>query len=316
MNRPRVSVIIPVFNRGGFLAEAVASVMEGSYRDFEVIVVDDGSTDDTASSLGSYGAGVRYHYQENRGPASARNAGVALAMGEYIAFLDSDDLWAKEKLETQVDYLDSHPDIRTCHTGEVWIKNGKRLNQSKRHVKCGGDIFERCLPLCIISPSSILMERSLFDELGGFDEDLPVCEDYDLWLRMTLSCPVGFIDEPLVVKRGGHPDQLSRAFWGMDRFRIKSLSGLILRGEVEGERRGAVLAEIARKCRIVAGGARKRGREEEARGYELLPGMLSKVPVGVDGIVRFLRRVTVTVGGTRGDVLPAAPVLAAGRKGG
>ncbi len=271
MNQPHVSVIIPTFNRKRFLIDAVRSVLDGTYGDIELIVVDDGSTDGTEKALGEFDGRIEYRYQPNRGVSSARNLGVSMSRGEFVAFLDSDDRWTKNKLEKQVAYLADHPTLRACHTDETWFRNGVHLNQRKRHRKFAGFIFERCLPLCIISPSSILMEKSLFEELGGFDEHLPVCEDYDLWLRMTLRYEIGFIPEPLVIKRGGHPDQLSRAYWGMDRFRIRALAGLIVRGEVDGDKKIAVLEELERKCRIVSDGMRKRGRLKEADSYGSLP---------------------------------------------
>jgi glycosyltransferase involved in cell wall biosynthesis len=275
VSHPLVSVIIPTYNRKGFLIEAITSVLDGSFCDYEVIVVDDGSTDGTAEAISELEDPIRYHYQSNRGVSNARNTGVQLSGGKYIAFLDSDDLWQNMKLEFQVDFLANNPEFRICHSDEIWIRNGTRINQKDRHRKFSGDIFEKCLPLCIISPSSILMERSVFDDLGGFNETLPVCEDYDLWLRMTLRYVVGFVRDPLVIKRGGHPDQLSKAYWGMDRFRIRSLAGLVLRGDVNGTRREAVLEELRGKCKIVANGARRRGKEEEAKRYESLPGRLT-----------------------------------------
>jgi glycosyltransferase involved in cell wall biosynthesis len=289
MPDPLVSVIIPTFNRMDFVCEAIESVMEGTFREFELIVVDDGSTDGTASAVDRLGEGIRYHYQPNRGVSAARNQGVSISRGKYIAFLDSDDQWMKKKLEAQIDYMTANPDVRISHTEEVWIRNGVRVNQGKRHRKFEGEIFERCLPLCIISPSSILMERKVFDELGGFDEELPVCEDYDLWLRLTLRYHVGFIEEPLVIKRGGHPDQLSRRYWGMDRFRILSMAGLIIKGEVNGEKKVSVLEEIDRKCNVLAGGARKRGREEEAKYLESLSERLDDPDCG-DGVMSWLKK--------------------------
>ena len=274
MQRPLVSVIIPTYNRRGFVLDAVRSVLAGTYGHFELIVIDDGSTDGTARALQAFDGRIEYRYQPNRGVSAARNLGVSMARGRYVAFLDSDDRWREEKLEKQVRHLADHPRLRVCHTDEIWLRNGVRLNQKKRHRKYAGYIFERCLPLCIISPSSVLMERSLFEELGGFDERLPVCEDYDLWLRMTLRCEVGLVPEPLVIKRGGHPDQLSRSRWGLDRFRIRALAGLIVRGEVEGERRDAVVEELRRKCRIVSEGMRKRGKSKGAAYYDSLPDRL------------------------------------------
>jgi len=197
-----ISVIIPTFNRPEFTREAVASVKAQTFQDFEIIVVED---------------------PEQKGPAWARNLGVKKAKGKYLAFLDSDDLWDKKKLEKQLKFLADNPQYKICYTNETWIRDGKHLNQMKKHQKYGGWIFDKCLPLCIISASSILLEKQVFDGLGGFDEEFIVCEDYDLWLRMAAKYPIGYLDEKLIVKRGGHADQLSKKYWGMDRFRIKAL---------------------------------------------------------------------------------------------
>ena len=231
-----VSVIIPTFNRHKFTEEALASVRAQSFRDFELIVV------------------------EKEGVSAARNFGVSVSTGKYIAFLDSDDLWEKRKLEKQLKYLKEHSEFKICYTNETWIRDGEHLNQLKKHQKYHGLIFDKCLPLCIISASSILMERAVFDELGGFDESLPVCEDYDLWLRMALRYPLAYLDEKLIIKRGGHPDQLSRKYWGMDRFRIKVLNKLLKKEKLSSQQRELVKRELESKYRVVLDGAWKRGR--------------------------------------------------------
>jgi GT2 family glycosyltransferase len=166
--------------------------------------------------------------------------------------------------------LRAHPDRPLCYTDEIWIRRGRRVNPKKKHRKYSGWIFERCLPLCIISPSSALIDRDLFETLGGFDEGLPLCEDYDLWLRITLRHPVVFIPEPLIVKRGGRPDQLSQSTWGLDRYRVRTLWKLLKEPYLKGPQRQAVVDELQRKCGILAGGARKRGKIRMARYYEEL----------------------------------------------
>ena len=257
---PRVTVVIPTYNRRDLVREAIASVTAQSYPDVEVIVVDDGSNDGTAEVVQQF-AGVQYVYQSNRGVSAARNGGVALARGELIAFLDSDDLWQPHKLTHQVALFDQHSDAEMCHTDEIWIRNGMRVNPHHKHRKAGGDIFARSLELCLVSPSSVMMRRALFERLGGFDETLPACEDYDLWLRISARLPVHFIAMPLVVKRGGHADQLSRRFWGMDRFRVQSLCKLLESGMLSDEQRQLTVEMLRKKCTILAQGARKRGQE-------------------------------------------------------
>ncbi len=231
------------------------------YEDKEVIVVDDGSTDGSYEEISDLS--LRYLWQPNRGISSARNAGFRISQGGYIAFLDVDDRWRKGKLNLQMEAMVREGAVLS-YTDEIWIRNGKRVNQGFRHRKYSGYIFERCLPLCIISPSSVVMKRSLLEEVGLFDETMPVCEDYDLWLRVCSRYPVLFIDNPLIVKQGGHEDQLSRAYPAMDRYRIASLVRIIRSGWLDPAQRASALRELAAKCRVYGNGALKRGRPAEA----------------------------------------------------
>jgi glycosyltransferase involved in cell wall biosynthesis len=267
---PSVSVIIPTFDRKRFLAEALDSVRAQTFADVEVVVVDDGSTDGTEEMLLGF-AGVRCIRQENRGVSSARNEGIRSSAGELVAFLDSDDLWKPEKLARQVDYHREHPDAWISQTGEVWIRNGKRQNPRNRHRKFGGWIFRECLPLCIVSPSAVMMKRELFREVGLFDESLPACEDYDMWLRVSSRFPIHLVPEPLVVKRGGHPDQLSASVEALDRYRIRALQKILDGGSLCPDDRAAALEELERKCRIYAQGCVRRGRNEEAASCARIP---------------------------------------------
>jgi len=264
---PVVSVIIPTFNRWPMLGEAVNSVLAQSFDDFELIVVDDGSSDDTAAELAKYGSRLQVVRTERRGVSAARNIGVGRAMGRYIAFLDSDDLWRPEKLARQTKFMAHHPEIQICQTEEIWIRNGVRVNPKAVHRKPSGDVFRASLELCLVSPSAVMMTRQLFRDLGGFDETFPVCEDYDLWLRIAVGRPVALLPEALVVKRGGHAGQLSRSLWGMDRYRVMALQKL-LRGELEGARRSAALDVLRRKIGVLTNGARKRGKTREADDFE------------------------------------------------
>lgn len=263
-DEPLVSAIITTFNRRAFLREALASVLSQDYRNIEIIIIDDGSND--RSFQEAKGLPVRYAWKENGGISSARNLGIALAQGNYIAFLDCDDLWKKNKLSIQIRAL-ANSDVPLVYTNETWIRNGKHLNQKKRHTKYSGSIYPYCLPLCIISPSSALIEKRLFDEVGQFDEAMPVCEDYDMWLRITCRYPVLFLEEPLIIKRGGHEDQLSRSQDAIDRFRIGSLLKMLESGILTTEQRLLTAEEVRRKCIIYAKGAQKRGKTDEARHY-------------------------------------------------
>ena len=263
----KISVIIPTWNRSSYLVRALESVFAQSVLPHEVIVVDDGSTDDTREIIKQNFSNARYLYQENRGVSSARNTGIQAAQGDWIALLDSDDCWLPNKLEHQQQLLRNNPDARICHSDEIWIRNGKRVNPMKKHAKQGGYIFKHCLPLCSISPSSIIIRRDLFDEIGLFDESLPACEDYDLWLRMCAAYPVLYADEALLIKHGGHADQLSRRYWGMDRFRVRALEKIVASGTLNAENHAAAKAMLLEKISIVIQGADKRDNKELADRY-------------------------------------------------
>lgn len=268
---PKVSVIIPTYNRQDFVREAIASVLAQTYQDFELIVVNDGSEDDTQTVVQEFSAiapCIRYIFQPNQGVSAARNTGVALSVGAFVAFLDSDDLWQPDKLKRQLAFFTAHPEAHICQTEEIWLRRGIRINPHKKHRKAGGDIFARSLDLCLVSPSAVMLRRSLFGRIGGFDPQLPACEDYDLWLRIAALLPVHLIETPLVIKRGGHPGQLSHRYWGMDRFRITALQKLLDSGVLSPQQRQLTLAVFRKKCTIVAQGARKRGKSGEE--YERL----------------------------------------------
>lgn len=266
---PIVSAIIPTFDRWPMVKEAVESVLRQSCRDFELIVVDDGSADGTASKLTGSGFDLRLISQTRKGVSAARNLGVQSARGKYVAFLDSDDLWQPRKLEIQLAYMEQHPEIAICQTEEMWLRNGVRVNAKVKHRKPSGDIFARSLELCLVSPSAVMIRKDFFETMGGFDEDLPLCEDYDLWLRIAVQHPVPLIPSPLVIKRGGHADQLSRSRWGMDRYRVVALQKL-LRAGLDGEKRLAVIKVLQQKLAVLSQGARKRGKETQAVAYAAL----------------------------------------------
>jgi glycosyltransferase involved in cell wall biosynthesis len=268
-NNPAVSVIIPTYNRGWILPEAIDSVLAQDFVGFELIVVDDGSTDNSREILDSYGRDIIVLHQENKGVSAARNRGIAESSANLIAFLDSDDLWLRQKLTRQVGFFNTNPDVLICQTEEAWVRNGVRVNPGNRHQKLSGMIFEPSLALCLVSPSAVMIRKILFDKVGLFDERLPACEDYDLWLRISSRYPVYLIDEPLIIKRGGHEDQLSKAA-GLDKYRIQSLKNLIDNGRLSKTQVKAAARTLKEKCAIYANGCRKRGRVDEAGYYEKL----------------------------------------------
>jgi len=264
--KPLVTVIIPTYNRGWILKEAIDSVLSQDFEDFELIVVDDGSTDNTRDILDGYARDIIVLRQDNRGVSAARNAGIASASGQLIAFLDSDDLWLPGKLSRQVDFFNSNPEALICQTEELWVRNGILVNPKNRHKKFSGMIFEHSLPLCIVSPSAVMLKRGLFDKIGVFDENLTACEDYDLWLRISCRYPVYLIDTPLIVKRGGHDDQLSKRS-GLDKFRIQALKKIIERDLLSKVQYISAVKVLKEKCSIYSKGCLKRGRHSESKYY-------------------------------------------------
>jgi glycosyltransferase involved in cell wall biosynthesis len=255
--QPLVSVIIPTFDRAAWLGEAIASVLAQTYPHLELLVVDDGSHDATPEIVQAFGPALTYIRQAHAGVSAARNRGVEASRGALVAFLDSDDVWLPGKVAAQVALLQRQPQVHACYTDEIWIRHGVRVNPKQIHQKYSGWLFEPSLPRCIISPSSIMLRRTLWDQLGGFDEQLPACEDYDLWLRLTLCTPVVLLPERLIVKRGGHADQLSRCIPVLDQYRIMALEKT-LTAPLSVPQHQAVLTHLVQKCRIVAQGAQKR----------------------------------------------------------
>ena len=261
---PKVSVIIPTHNRASFVQKAVQSVFDQSFKNWELIIVDDGSTDNTQDLLKFHAnhPKVRLLKTLNRGVSAARNLGVRQALGTWIAFLDSDDQWLPEKLEKQMDESRRNPKISIIHGNEIWVRRGIRVNPMKKHQKRGGDLFSQALKLCCISPSTVLIKKSLFDKVGGFREDFPVCEDYDLWLRITSCYPVGYIDDFLIKKYGGHGDQLSGRYRAMDYWRVLSLSYCLSSLPLPPEKQKQAKVELRQKGNILLKGYRKHGNLE------------------------------------------------------
>ena len=263
-----ISVIIPTYNRALFLGEAIRSVLDQEYlvqngpSSFELLVIDDGSTDSTAEIVRSFGNNLKYVFQQHRGVSTARNRGLELARGDYIAFLDSDDLWKKEKTGVQMSFMKAFPEAMVCCTEEIWIRKGRFVNPQKKHRKYSGWIFDKVLPLCLLSLSSALFRGELFEEIGRFDEELPVCEDYDLSIRIAAKYPIHLLARPLIVKRGGHADQLSRKYWGMDRFRVKALEKA-LQLDLTSQQEQLVRQELVRKYKVLARGYEKRNKLAE-----------------------------------------------------
>ena len=267
-----VSIIIPTYNRAYCLQKAIDSVLSQTYPYFELIVVDDGSKDNTANLVENYNSDIVFIRQENKGPAAARNRGVQAARYELLAFLDSDDWFAENKLEVQVRALQEKPAYLISHTQEIWYRNGSILNQKIRHRKNSGDIFSQSLELCAVGMSTVLMYRKIFERFGLFDEEFPCCEDYELWLRVSAEQDFLLVDQPLTLKDGGRNDQLSSLYrQGMDKFRIQAIMKMLVSGSLNAVQKEAAIVELQRKCTIYGTGCIKHGRVDEGRYYLNLP---------------------------------------------
>lgn len=257
----KIDVIIPTYNRAELIQRAIESVMSQTYADFHLYVVDDGSTDTTQDVLKKYSVHpkVTLLKQDNQGVSSARNLGVKHGQNEWISFLDSDDEWLPNKLKLQTDYLLTHPEIRFLHSEEIWIRNGVRVNPKIKHNKSGEDLLERSLEFCLISPSTVIMKRELYTQHNGFDPEMMVCEDFDLWNKILISEKVGFTDEYVTQKYGGHEDQLSTKFLAMDYWRIKSLVAL----EKNYPKDEKIISVIKKKTPILLKGYLKHGHQDK-----------------------------------------------------
>ena len=266
---PKITAILPTWNRAEWLEKPIQSVLDQTFGDFELVVVDDASMDSTAEIIERYSGKIRtIVFSENRGVSAARNAAIKNSDSEWIAFLDSDDFWHPDKLQKQIAQTKMRPACPLHFTDEIWIRNGVRVNPKKKHQKKEGWIFQPSLALCLMAPSTVILRRELFEVHGLFDENLPVCEDYDLWLRLTAQHPVALLNEKLMTRHGGHADQLSRSDWGIDRYRVQSIQKILKTESLRPEDRTAAIRMLIEKCGILAKGFRKRGNLKEVEKYE------------------------------------------------
>jgi glycosyltransferase involved in cell wall biosynthesis len=275
-SKPFFSVVIPSYNRKVFLEKAVMSVLAQTFTDFELIIVDDGSTDGTEELISSIpDKRIVYIRHDNRGVAYSRNRGIEKARADIIAFLDSDDIWIENKLEKTREYINLFPDINIFHTEEIWFRRGEILGQKKKHSKPDGHVYRNALGICCIGMSTAVVKKRVFRRIGLFDETFEACEDYDLWLRASNVFDVKLIPEELTIKHGGRRDQLSVKVWGLDRFRIRSLEKMLGSGDLSEEDHSLTFDELRKKCEVFAKGCEKRSKTSEAQYYRSLPFSLS-----------------------------------------
>jgi glycosyltransferase involved in cell wall biosynthesis len=208
-SQPRVSVIIPTYNSGHTICVAVESVLAQTYQDVETIVIDDGSTDDTRLQLERYAGKIEYHYQCNQERSVARNHGIRLARGRYIAFLDADDWWLPDKLERQIAHVEKHPDLGMVYS---WVnvvnEAGEELrilgNERPSSEATGVKLIEWFLLGNSIPTLSVVVRRECLDKVGSFDVSITYIEDWDLWMRIASKYPVGFVAKPLACYQVRH----------------------------------------------------------------------------------------------------------------
>jgi glycosyltransferase involved in cell wall biosynthesis len=255
----QISIILPTLNRSWCIERCLNSIFSQTFHDWDLWLIDDGSEDETAKIIEPYlkDQRLRYHYQNHSGVSRARNTGIKLSDSNLICLIDSDDLWLPKKLEKQLLFHKQwHSPISQCK--EIWIRNGIRVNPPKHLEKKNGDLFEESLKICAITPSSVMLEREILNKYGLFDENFMTCEDYDLWLRITPNHQVGLLDEALLIRHGGHQDQLSSRYPLMDWYRIQSLAKLLMESQIRPDQIELAKKTFIQKCKILHDGAIKR----------------------------------------------------------
>lgn len=276
MKTPFFSIIIPTYNRKNFLKIAMGSVLYQTFDNFELIIVDDGSQDNTQEISNEFkDKRIFYTYQPHKGVSPARNTGIKLSHGEFICFLDSDDRFRREKLDVTFNYIKKHPEYKLFHTEEIWYNNGSYLPQKGYHKKPSGVIFSEALKLCCVSISTVAIKKQIFEKIGVFDENMPACEDYDFWLRASAQFPILLIPQYLTIKEGGHPDQQSKKYPAMDKFRIYAIKKLLENNNLKEEYYQLALKELKHKCNIYVKGAEKRGKTADIEHYKKLIDLLN-----------------------------------------
>jgi glycosyltransferase involved in cell wall biosynthesis len=250
---PTISVVIPAYNSARYLPAAVESVLRQTVRDVEVVVVDDGSTDDTPAVMAGYGPPVRYVRQPNGGVSAARNRGIAEARGRYIAFLDADDTWLPGKLEHQMAVLRDHPGRRLCYSAFTVVDADLRPI-SERHSQRAGTALEDLLLSgnVIGSICTVVCERDLFATAGGFDPALSQCADWDMWVRLARLTEFVYLDEPLVTYRQ-HASNMSRGARLLEQDSLRVLEKGFADPGLPANLRGARRRAFGRNYRVLAG---------------------------------------------------------------
>lgn len=292
----QVSVIVPTFNKKEQVREALQSVLDQKFQDIEILIADDGSTDgtplalfkelgaqpeaiDVLAKMGNNsirpfthafqcgGITVQYHYGINRGLSTARNRGIKSARGEYIAFLEPDDFWAPHHLSELISHLKRNREVKVCRVSERLIREGKSRAPKHPANRTTGWLFEASLDSSLMSISTVICHRSCFSICGCFDENMPACEEYDLWIRISSHFPIGFLDCNSVTRRTPRPADSIRA-WNWDRFRVYALEKAFQSGHITPEQRYLVAQSIVLKCERLVEGFKRQKSDERSNFYE------------------------------------------------
>lgn len=265
----RISVIITTCNRPHWLQRALNSVRSQTTLPHEIIVINDGADHATRCYLNAQ-TDITIKHGQQRGISAARNLGLHIASGDWVAFLDDDDAWQPHKLKQQIIAIKQHPYHLWCHTGEAWYRGNRRVKQPRYLKSGGGWIYNRCLTRCAVSPSSVMIDRAWLTDIGGFDERLPACEDYALWLRLSQRQPIVYIDAPLTLKYADHGPQLSRQYRAMDAWRVFALLHMLWHEALsEAEWRDTRMM-LKQKLHLLKKGAQKYKRNHYVQTYQIL----------------------------------------------
>ncbi|MHC4139756.1 MAG: glycosyltransferase family 2 protein [Planctomycetota bacterium] len=264
---PTVSVIIHTYNNEKFIAETVESVLNQTYKDYEIIVVDDGSVDGTRDALLPYMQEIRYHYKENGGIASAKNAGMALSKTEFIAFLDHDDLWVPDKLKLQIEYFNKNPQVGLVYAKYTTFRDGKEL-RTKPEKGYSGWVFKELLSKSFIQTSTVIVKKECLDAVGPYDESLSLGDEYDMFLRISKKFQCGFVDKGLTRYRI-HDTNASNNDFLFDKENLGVYKKIYSNfTDLDGIEKKILKKRIARYSMKVAKELYRQGQLEESKKYQ------------------------------------------------
>jgi len=264
---PTVSVIIHTYNNEKFIAETVESVLNQTYKDYEIIVVDDGSEDGTRDALIPYMQKIRYHYKENGGIASAKNAGISLSETEFVAFLDHDDLWVPDKLQLQMEHFNENPQIGLVYAKYTSFRDGKEL-RTKPEKGYSGWIFKELLAKSFIQTSTVVVKRECLDAAGPYDETFSLGDEYDMFLRIARKFQCGFVDKGLTRYRV-HDTNASNNDFLFDNENLGVYKKIYNNfTDLDGVEKKILRKRIARYSMKVAEGLYSQGKLEESKEYQ------------------------------------------------